>query len=231
MLQFVGRKRLLMLILHRSHDFISYSDVGRKICRTWIPYIGQMENTWLELQEAIWDRHGSWRSIFTVNKLLHVDGQMDRFFCAKKAFHIHTVGENAKNRTKNWQNPRKKLLFSSRLISGDLIWSRPNQAGWPDMVWLISGDLIWPGSYQVKLSQMAGRARKKEFFSGFLSCFLHFHQQYVYEMPFLQKRSVHLAFSSRRNANCNCLPRIGGHHFLLCQHTTYKYRRHSRAIC
>ena len=58
-----------------------------------------------------------------------------------------------------------------RAISGDLIWSRPNQAGWPDMVRLISGDLIWPGSYQVKLSQMAGRARKKQFFSGFLSVF------------------------------------------------------------
>ena len=38
-------------------------------------------------------------------------------------------------------------------------------------------------------------------------------------MPFLQNKSVHLAFSSHRNANCNCPPRIGGHHFLLCQHT------------
>ena len=36
---------------------------------------------------------------------------------------------------------------------------------------------------------------------------------------FCKKKSVHLAFSSRRNANCNCPPRIGGHHFLLCQHT------------
>ena len=55
--------------------FISYRDIGRKICRTWIEYIGPIENTWLELQEARWDRHVSWRSIFTVNKLLHVDAK------------------------------------------------------------------------------------------------------------------------------------------------------------
>ena len=54
---------------------------------------------------------------------------------------------------------------------------------------------------------------------SFSSLFLLFHQKYVYEMPFLQKKSVHLAFSSCRSANCNCPPRIGGHHFLLCQHT------------
>jgi len=39
---------------------------------------------------------------------------------------------------------------------------------------------------------------------------------------FLQKKSVYLAFSSCRSANCNCPPRIGGHHFLLCQHTNTK---------
>ena len=38
-------------------------------------------------------------------------------------------------------------------------------------------------------------------------------------MPFLQKKLLYLTFSSRRNAIYKVPPRIGGHHFLLCQHT------------
>ena len=57
-------------------------------------------------------------------------------------------------------------------------------------------------------------------FGWFFYCFLLFHQQFVCEMPLLQKKLVHLTFSSRRTANCKVPRRIGGHHFLLCQHTT-----------
>ena len=59
-------------------------------------------------------------------------------------------------------------------------------------------------------------------FARFLSCFLLFHGQFVYEMPFLQKKSSHLTFSSRRSASYKVPPRIGGHHFLLCQQTNTK---------
>ena len=41
-------------------------------------------------------------------------------------------------------------------------------------------------------------------------------------MPFLQKKSVQLTFSSLRTANCKVPSRIGGHHFLLCQQTNTK---------
>ena len=61
-----------------------------------------------------------------------------------------------------------------------------------------------------------------EGFCPFLSCFLLFHRQFVYEMPFLQKKSLHLTFSSRRSAIYKVPPRIGGHHFLLCQQTNTK---------
>ena len=41
-------------------------------------------------------------------------------------------------------------------------------------------------------------------------------------MPFLQKRELHLTYSGRRSAIYKVPPRIGGHHFLLCQHTNTK---------
>ena len=41
-------------------------------------------------------------------------------------------------------------------------------------------------------------------------------------MPFLQKKSIQLTFSSRRSAIHKVPPRIGGHHFLLCQQTNTK---------
>ena len=56
-----------------------------------------------------------------------------------------------------------------------------------------------------------------EGFYPFLSCFLLDHWQFVYEMPFLQKRELHLTYSGRRSAIYKVPPRIGGHHFLLCQ--------------
>ena len=41
------------------------------------------------------------------------EGQLDRFFFAKMAFHIQIVSEKAKNWTKNGQKPSKKGVFSS----------------------------------------------------------------------------------------------------------------------
>ena len=41
------------------------------------------------------------------------EGQLDRFFFAKKAFHIQIVSEKAKNWTKNGQKKPKKGGFSS----------------------------------------------------------------------------------------------------------------------
>ena len=41
----------------------------------------------------------------------------------------------------------------------------------------------------------------------------------MYEMPFVEKKSSHLTFSSRRSVSYKVPPRIGGHHFLLCQQT------------
>ena len=41
------------------------------------------------------------------------EGQLDRFFFAKMAFHIQIVSEKAKNWTKNGQKPSKKGGFSS----------------------------------------------------------------------------------------------------------------------
>ena len=39
---------------------------------------------------------------------------------------------------------------------------------------------------------------------------------------FCKKKLVHLTFSGRESADCKVPPHIGGHHFLLCQHTKKK---------
>ena len=81
-------------------------------------------------------------------------------------------------------------------------------------------------TFVAKLGQLVRGADENTFFwrvfARFLSCFLLFHGQFVYEMPFLQKKSSHLTFSSRRSASYKVPPRIGGHHFLLCQQTNTK---------
>ena len=81
-------------------------------------------------------------------------------------------------------------------------------------------------TFEDKLGQLVRGADKNTFFWRFLarfsSCFLLFHGQFVYEMPFLQKKSFHLTFSSRRSVGYKVPPRIGGHHFLLCQQTNTK---------
>ena len=117
------------------------------------------------------------------------------------------------------------------------IWSRPTTA-WlemaqtcpylarPDMEFHIRPGRIWTCPYPAKLSQLAGGAGKKHLFwrvfASFSSCFLLFHGPFVCTKPFLQKKSVHLTFSSRRSAHYKVPPHIGGCHFLLCQHTNTK---------
>ena len=39
---------------------------------------------------------------------------------------------------------------------------------------------------------------------------------------FCKKKSIQLSFSSHRTSKCRSPPRIGGRHFLLCQHTSTK---------
>merc|ERR1719264_1793717 len=64
-------------------------------------------------------------------------------------------------------------------------------------------------------------AYKNAFFGGFLpvfcpvSCF--FTDNLCMKCLFCKKKSFHLTFSSRRSASYKVPPRIGGHHFLLCQ--------------
>ena len=41
-------------------------------------------------------------------------------------------------------------------------------------------------------------------------------------MPFFANKLFHLTFSSRRSGGYKVPPRIGGHHFLLCQQTKTK---------
>ena len=95
------------------------------------------------------------------------------------------------------------------------IWSCPYPAR-PDMV----------RPYPAKLSQLAGGAEKNTFFGGFLPvfrpvfCFFTGHL-YVQSL-FCKKKSVHLTCSGRRSAHYKVPPRIGGCHFLLCQHTNTK---------
>ena len=106
-------------------------------------------------------------------------------------------------------------LEMAQTISGQAGYGRPYPAR-PDMDMSISGQ-----------TQPAGRRGWKKHlfwrvFLGFLSCFLLFHRQFVCEMPLLQKKSVRLTSSSRRSADYKVPPRIGGHHFLLCQYTNTK---------
>ena len=67
---------------------------------------------------------------------------------------------------------------------------------------------------------------KTPFFGGFLhvfcpvSCF--FTDNLCMKCLFCKKKSSHLTFSSRRSASYKVPPRIGGHHFLLCQQTNTK---------
>ena len=79
---------------------------------------------------------------------------------------------------------------------------------------------------QAKLSQVVGRGRKNHFFGVVSPCFcpvsVHVCPTHAYAMPILQKKSVQLTFSSRRSSICKSPPRIGGSHFLLCQHTNTK---------
>ena len=100
---------------------------------------------------------------------------------------------------------------------------------------------IWPGRIWTSISSQAGSGHvhirpnsaswpevleKNTFFGGFLPvfrpvfCFFTGHL-YVQSL-FCKKKSVHLTCSGRRSAHYKVPPRIGGCHFLLCQHTNTK---------
>ena len=62
-----------------------------------------------------------------------------------------------------------------------------------------------------------------EGFCPFFVLFLAFSRTIcIWNAFFAKKKSFHLTFSSRRSAGYKVPPRIGGHHFLLCQQTNTK---------
>ena len=67
---------------------------------------------------------------------------------------------------------------------------------------------------------------KTPFFGGFLPdfcpVFCLITDNLYMRCLFLQKRELHLTYSGRRSAIYKVPPRIGGHHFLLCQQTNTK---------
>ena len=64
------------------------------------------------------------------------------------------------------------------------------------------------------------------FFVGFWLIFCHafclFTDNLYVKCHYCKKKLVHLTFSGRESADCKVPPHIGGHHFLLCQHTKKK---------
>ena len=131
--------------------------------RKWWPPIrgGQLQLALLQLEKAKWTD----------------------FFC-KKGISYTYFWWKSKKRDEKLTKTLKKSCFFEPL--------RPSGWVWPDLVQTISGrpDLVQTKSGE--LSQMVRGAEKKQLFFrvlvSFSSCFLHFHQKYVYEMPFLQKK-------------------------------------------
>ena len=124
---------------------------------------------------------------------------------------------------KTGKKPPKKRCFYQ------LLW--PAGRARPQKLPTFMAQLWWPGHQSWQLSWPGHKSWSDglmqtpffwRVFARFMSCFLLFHGQFVYEMPFLQKKSSHLTFSSRRSASYKVPPRIGGHHFLLCQQTNTK---------
>ena len=77
----------------------------------------------------------TWRN-FVLGAPTAREGQLSRFFFAKMAFHVQTIGEKAKNRTKKRaKNPPKNVFFSilsDQLAEFDLIWLHPNKFERPE---------------------------------------------------------------------------------------------------
>ena len=146
---------------------------------------------------------------------------MGPFFLLQKRHFIHKLSvKKQETGQKTGKNPPKKVFFISPsdqlaefgLKSWQLL--APRRQKFP--------------TFEDKLGQLVRGADKNtffwRFFCPFLSCFLPFQGQFVYEMPFLQqKKWSHLTFSSRRSASYKVPLHIGGHHFLLCQQTNTKY--------
>ena len=76
-----------------------------------------------------------------------------------------------------------------------------------------------------KVSQLVGGAEKTPFLESFCLFFVLF---FAFSLTIciwngvLQKKSVQWTFSSHRSVIYKVPPRIGGHHFLLCQQTNTK---------
>ena len=109
---------------------------------------------------------------------------------------------------KTGKNPPKRMIFSG-----------------PPTSWL-SLDRFWPGQNLSKLNQLVGGAEKiifiGEFLPVFCPVFCFFTDNLYMEWRFCKKKSVQLTFSSHRSVIYKVPPRIGGHHFLLCQQTNTK---------
>ena len=77
-----------------------------------------------------------------------------------------------------------------------------------------------------RLQNSGGGSDKNTFFGGFLQVLCavsYFFMDNLYmKCLFCKKKSFHLTFSSHRSAIYKVPPRIGGHHFLLCQQTNTK---------
>ena len=136
------------------------------------------------------------------------------------------------------QNPFEQILTRSKSVRTDFDRSKSVQTVCLNRFWPVKtrSNRFWPGQNPFERiltgsksvqTEPAGRGGWKihlfwRVFARFLSCFLLFHWQFVYGMPFLQKKSVQLTFSSHRSTIYKVPPRIGGHHFLLCQQTNTK---------
>ena len=139
--------------------------------------------------------------ILNRSKLRHlVEGQIKHFFCKKCISYTNSPWKSKKQDKKRAKNHKKRCFY----------WHFcPHSAN---------------GAHRLRNE---GRGANKNtlflrVFASFMCSFLFFHGQFVYEMLFLQKKSFHLTFSSHRSAIYKVPPRIGGHHFLLCQQTNTK---------
>ena len=141
---------------------------------------------------------------------------MDRFFLQKRLCTYKWPVKKQKTGRKTGKNPPKKVFFSS--TSGQL-------AGW--LVLSISGQAGY-GHVQIRPNSASWpEGLKKNTFFGVFSpvfrpdfCFFTGHL-YVQSL-FCKKKLVHLTCSGSRSAHYKVPPRIGGCHFLLCQHTNTK---------
>ena len=166
----------------------------------------------------------TWRNFVTGASTAR-EGQMGRFFLQKRHF-IHKLSvKKQETGQKTGKNPPKKGVFISP--SDQLLWPGHEscQLWWPGHE---SWQLWWPRPRKLatlvarprKLPTLVARPPKLatlvawlgqlvrgadkntffwRFFARFLSCFLLFHRQFVYNTDILKKNRTQLAFFSRRD--------------------------------